>query len=221
MNPSPGPTLGQKALLALAPPAGAALLRGLTATWRVAEAGRTEESPDAAPARARVYAVWHECALAAGFYRGRPLHALASRSFDGELISRVLDRLGWLRTVRGSSSRGGSAGLKDLDACLKRGEHVLLTVDGPRGPRRVAKDGALQLARLGGHPVVPVAFACRPAWRLGSWDRMVVPPPFSRGVFWFGAALAPERGSRGPSLDALQRGLELASESAERFLARA
>ncbi|MGH7441838.1 MAG: DUF374 domain-containing protein, partial [bacterium] len=129
----------------------------------------------------------------------------------------VLDRIGWSRTARGSSSRGGGSGLKELAGFLAKGESVLLTVDGPRGPRRKAKDGALQLARLSGCPVVPAIFATRPAPRLKSWDRMVIPPPFARAVLWYGKPMLPGHSAEADQ-DALQRGLDQAVESAEGLL---
>ncbi len=215
-SPARGPGAGKRLLLALAPAPAAAVLGALTATWRVTEAGHTGESPRARPKGGRIFAIWHETAPTAACYGGLRVHALASRSFDGELISRVLARLGWLETARGSSSRGGGTGLKELAGYLERGDHVLLTVDGPRGPRRRAKDGPLQLARLTGRPVVPVGFACRPALRLRSWDRMAIPAPFARGVYWFGRPLPPARGVA--ALEGLQRALDLATESAEDLL---
>lgn len=209
----------EKLLLALAPTLGAGILRAMEATWRIQEAGHKEHSPLARPKGSKIYAIWHESVLTASFYRGQAMHALASQSFDGELISRALVRLGWKTPARGSSSRGGSTGLNELNGFLALGEHVLLTVDGPRGPRRRAKDGAVQLARLSGCAVVPVAFACRPAPRLKSWDRMILPPPLARGVFWFGEELHFKRGERTPleDLNRLQDGVDQTTTLAESF----
>jgi hypothetical protein len=205
--------LKEQLILSLAPPLGAWTLRAMAATWRIGEAGHTALSPLASPKQPYIYVVWHECALAAGFYRGQALHALASQSFDGELISRALLRLGWMRAARGSSTRGGGTGLLEMQGFLDQGEHVLLTVDGPRGPRRVAKDGAIKLASLSGRPVVPVAFACSPELRIKSWDRMIVPPPLARGVFWFGEELHFQKTAHkaADDLKRLQEGLDQAT----------
>lgn len=210
----------QKMVLSLAPPLAIGILRGLAATWRIKEAGQRSFSPLAGPKQACIYVVWHESVLAAGFYRDEAIHALASQSFDGELISRTLMGLGWPTPARGSSSRGGSAGLSEMQGFLDQGDHVLLTVDGPRGPRRVAKDGAIKLSRLSGHPVVPVAFACRPQPRLKTWDRMVIPPPFARGVFCFGGELRFASQDKNPAEDLrqLQTGLDQAVVDAEKFM---
>jgi lysophospholipid acyltransferase (LPLAT)-like uncharacterized protein len=214
------PNLKQSLLLSLVPPLGALTLRALAATWTVTEAGHAEHSPHARPKEPKIYAVWHEVALAAGFYQNQPLHALASQSFDGELIARALERLGWKRTARGSSSRGGTQGLLELKEFLDQGDHVLLTVDGPRGPRRSAKDGAVKLAKLSGFAVVPVAFVSRPQIRLKSWDRMLIPPPLAKGVFHFGQELRyrkNEGDDRAAELRRLQQGLERVNRAAEGF----
>src|ERR1700722_2295251 len=210
----------QKMVLSLAPPLAIGILRGFAATWRVKEAGQSSLSPLARPKQSCIYAVWHECVLAAGFYRDEAVHALASQSFDGELISRTLMGLGWPTPARGSSSRGGRTGLSEMQGFLDQGDHALLPVYGPRGPRRMAKDGAIKLSRLSGHPVVPVAFACRPQPRLKTWDSMVIPPPFARGVFWFGAALnfAREGNNSAEDLGQLQAGLDQAVIEAEKFM---
>lgn len=214
--------LKEKLILGTVPCLGAWTLKGLAATWNIKEAGQRALSPLARPGRSLIYAVWHENSLIAGFYQNQPLHALASQSFDGELISRALIHLGWLRPARGSSTRGGSSGLLELEGFLARNEHVLLTVDGPRGPRRQAKEGAVKLARLSGHGVVPVAFACKPQARLKSWDRMLIAPPFARGVFWFGEELRFGRGQGGAGgdLERLQDGLVQATADAEKWLGK-
>jgi hypothetical protein len=211
----------ERLLLGLVPRLGAWTLRAFGLTWRIREAGRTQHSPFGKPAKAKIYVVWHESALAASFYRGQSLHALASKSFDGELISRALLRLGWKDAARGSSSRGASSGLMELHGFLNQGDPVLLTVDGPRGPRRIAKDGAIKLAVLSGHSVVPVAFCSRPDLRLKTWDRMNVPPPFARGVFWFGEELSfsADSGRSSGALRELQTALDRATQDAERFMA--
>ena len=98
---------------------------------------------------------------------------------DAEIAAQAMHRLG-IRAVRGSSRRGWVGGLRGLLAARARGEDVVIVPDGPRGPRRRAKEGIVQLARATGLPVVVVGAAARPARRLGSWDRMQLPAPFAR-----------------------------------------
>ena len=108
-------------------------------------------------------------------------HVLVSRHRDGQFIGAVVSRFD-LDVVLGSSSRGGAKGLRILLNLLAGGDHIAITPDGPRGPRRVAAPGVAQLAALSGVPVLPCAAQTRRRWLLPTWDRMVVPKPFGRGV---------------------------------------
>jgi lysophospholipid acyltransferase (LPLAT)-like uncharacterized protein len=114
---------------------------------------------------------------------------MASRSADGEYITRMLHHWGY-RVARGSSSRGGDTALRELAALVRAGHTAALTADGPRGPRHKLKFGVLRLAQLTGVPIVPVAVAADRVWRLRSWDRFIVPKPFSRVRVVFGDAIA-------------------------------
>jgi lysophospholipid acyltransferase (LPLAT)-like uncharacterized protein len=109
-----------------------------------------------------------------------PLHVLISRSRDGELITRALATRG-VTAARGSASRGGSRAMRELVRYLGEERGVVVTTpDGPRGPSRELKAGTVLLAQLSGVPIVPMSFAASRAWRLSSWDRFIVPHPFSR-----------------------------------------
>lgn len=129
---------------------------------------------------------WHSRLLPIAFaYRDTGIATLISRSRDGRLIAEVAERWGY-RVERGSSSRGGTAGLRAVVRHLRARRRVALTPDGPRGPARVMKAGPLRAARLTGAPVVPVAVSAHPAWRADSWDRFLVPLPFARVLIRFG-----------------------------------
>jgi len=121
-------------------------------------------------------------------YRGTKMTVLTSRSRDGELISRALGSLG-IETSRGSSSRGGAMGLRDLVRRARSGSDLAVTPDGPRGPLRKVQPGTVLAAAVCDLPVVPVALAARPAAEWPSWDRLVVPLPFGRVEVVFGAPL--------------------------------
>jgi hypothetical protein len=126
--------------------------------------------------------VWHEDLIfLANVFRGTGFAILVSRSRDGEIGSRIAHRLG-LRTVRGSSSRGGEEALGEIVDLARGGATVAFIADGPRGPRREAKMGAVIAAKLSGRPIVPIGCAVRRAIRLNSWDRMWIPLPFTRIV---------------------------------------
>jgi lysophospholipid acyltransferase (LPLAT)-like uncharacterized protein len=125
-------------------------------------------------------AFWHRhLPLMRYAYRGRRMCVLVSRSKDGELIARVMRHFG-VATSRGSSSRGGSAGLRDLLRAARGGSDVAITPDGPRGPLRVVQPGVVLLAAASGLPLIPVALGASRYRELRSWDRMPIPLPGSR-----------------------------------------
>lgn len=173
-------TPAQKLTLAIAPPVVTALLRLLCSTLRF----HTQAAPGAHPAdqssRADLYPFWHSTLLLAAWrYRNLGIHILISQSFDGELIARIVARLGFI-PVRGSSTRGGAAGLLALTRALGQGHKAAITVDGPRGPRHVAKPGAAAIALRANAQLSPFHLRPQRAWTLNSWDRFLIPKPFTR-----------------------------------------
>ncbi|MBD3166677.1 DUF374 domain-containing protein [bacterium] len=122
------------------------------------------------------------------FHRHTNLTTLVSQSRDGELVTRLVRGLGH-DTVRGSSHRGASAGLKGLLRVLKRGGVVALMVDGPKGPAYEPKIGTIAVARMSGAPILPIVGAARHAWTFNSWDRFQLPQPFTVGVVAYGEPL--------------------------------
>ncbi|HEX6978264.1 MAG TPA: lysophospholipid acyltransferase family protein [Alphaproteobacteria bacterium] len=114
-----------------------------------------------------------------------PMHMLISNHADGRLIARVIAHLG-IRTIVGSSSRGGAAALRAMTQALARGGCVSVTPDGPRGPRMRAAPGVVMAAKLSGAAIVPVSYSSSRALTLSSWDRFLVALPFGRGVFIWG-----------------------------------
>ncbi len=138
----------------------------------------------------------------------RPAVGLASRHRDGQLVGRILRGLG-IGLVSGSTSRGGAAGLRGLLRALQAGQDVILTPDGPRGPRRVAAPGVAQLAAMSGVRVVPCAALTRHAITLTkSWDSMRIPLPFGAGVVVCGKAIIVERASWQDGLADIAAGLD-------------
>lgn len=111
-------------------------------------------------------------------HRGEGIVALASLHEDGEFAAQVIARAGF-GLVRGSSARGGAGGLRGLVAASRAGKDLALAADGPTGPLGVFKPGALAAAKLAKAPVVPIAVAAAPSWRLNSWDGFLVPVPFA------------------------------------------
>jgi len=118
----------------------------------------------------------------------RPYCGLVSMSQNGEYFNRVLEHLGW-DTVRGSNLKGGIKALLQVKKRLLSGQDVVITPDGPQGPRREAKLGSLYLAKISGAPIIPVGVGTSRGYRTGSWDRLLLPAPFSRTLLVFGAPL--------------------------------
>jgi len=127
-----------------------------------------------------IYPFWHRCVLGATWiFRHRNFAVLTSRSRDGEFIARVIHRFGFV-PIRGSSSRGGQRGLLEMHSFVMNGGGAAFTIDGPRGPRFVAKRGPVLLARTTGVPITAFYVALDKAWVLKTWDAMMIPKPFSR-----------------------------------------
>jgi lysophospholipid acyltransferase (LPLAT)-like uncharacterized protein len=153
---------------------------------------------------------------------GRRLAVLSSRHRDGEYVASTLQRFGHLM-VRGSTGRGGAAGLVEMIRHLRAGRDAAFATDGPRGPRHRVQIGVVEAARLGRAPIVPVALGVSRGRRLGSWDRFLVPRPFARGVFVYGEAIAVEPGAGREAMERtradLERTLETLTARAERLAA--
>ena len=133
-----------------------------------------------------LFALWHgRMYLSIQAHRRQGIVTMASQSKDGEWIARWLEANGYV-VVRGSSSRGGSQALREMVRHVRSGRHAALTVDGPRGPARVVQPGVAQLARLTGAWILPITSSSASGRFLSSWDRFLVPRPFSRGVVAYG-----------------------------------
>jgi lysophospholipid acyltransferase (LPLAT)-like uncharacterized protein len=166
------------------------LMRLCAATWRYDIADRPEYTAAADRGERFVFAFWHSAMLAgAELHRGEGVAVLVSQHRDGELITRLIQRLGYV-AARGSSTRGGDAGVRELLAWAEQGRHLALTPDGPRGPAERMKDGVYYVAVRTGRRVVPIGFGVHPAWVLRSWDGFRVPRPFARVCVTHGAPIA-------------------------------
>lgn len=117
--------------------------------------------------------------------RDKAIHMLISQHRDGQIIARTVGHFG-IKTVAGSSSKGGAQALRAMVKALKAGDCVGITPDGPRGPRMRATDGAVALARLSGAPIIPATFGAARGKVLQSWDRFLVAWPFGQGVIVWG-----------------------------------
>ncbi|MBI3951278.1 MAG: lysophospholipid acyltransferase family protein [Acidobacteria bacterium] len=133
-----------------------------------------------------IFTFWHNCILlATWFWRRRGIVVMSSWSFDGACNARVIHRFGY-GTARGSSSRGAGSAMRQMAACLKNTIDIAFTIDGPRGPRFVAKPGAVRLARMTGQAILPFHISAERFWEVNSWDRFQIPFPFTRAVVLLG-----------------------------------
>ena len=156
------------------------LIRAIGATLRFEVEGREHWDEAARGGRLPIYTFWHDRIFAGSyFFRGRRIVIMTSQSFDGEYIARFIQRMGF-GAVRGSSTRGGVGALVELTRLVRKGCPAGFSIDGPRGPRHVAKLGAVLLAKKTGQPVLPFGVNAEHFWALKSWDRMQIPVPFSR-----------------------------------------
>jgi lysophospholipid acyltransferase (LPLAT)-like uncharacterized protein len=164
-------------------------IRALHATLRVRHVNveNIEKTPQ------YIIAFWHSHLLPMLHSRYRtPITVILSRSKDGEHMARVFDWYG-ATSARGSSTRGGSAALRQVIRDARAGNNIAVTPDGPKGPPRVLKDGVVYTAQMTGLPIVLSAFAAKKKWLLRSWDRMVVPRPFSRAIYLYGEPIVVPR----------------------------
>lgn len=199
---------------------GAVALRGLGATWRVRRTNTAAVDAWLDGGGRCIYALWH-CRMLPCIYAYRDLGvaALVSRSKDGELITGVIERLGYV-AARGSSTRGGQEGFQDLVRFAAAGRSLTITPDGPRGPKEVVKPGLVRLASLTGLKVLPVASASRGAWVMRSWDGFRVPRPFARVLVAYGEPLEVPGGLDEAAAEAWRVRLEEALRECTARLAR-
>lgn len=192
-----------------------------TSAWRVHRYGSAHFAAGvrASPSRTVVFALWHHSLM--NLVGAFPQHghlrlaALASLSGDGAIIAQYLEKIG-VKAVRGSSTRGAAQGAKAVLTALQEGYHVAIAVDGPRGPARQPKAGVLEIARLCGVPIIPLATRATRELRFRSWDRFRLPWPRAHVAFAFGEPLLFPPGMPDPAeLEARRRRLASAIDDLE------
>jgi hypothetical protein len=188
VNDEPKFTFSQRLVLAVVPRLVWALLWIVSRTWRfevIAAEGVVPVLFGERPGP-EIYCFWHQCVLPCTVYFRRSYATiLISRSFDGELITRILKMFGF-DAVRGSSSRGAREGLVGLARVIESGGTAIFTADGPLGPIYRTKMGPIKLAQVTGAPIGCFHLEPEHAWIMRSWDRFLVPRPFTRIVVSWG-----------------------------------
>ncbi len=174
----------------LFPYAGLFLVRLLSATYRIRIVDPGNEQDILKTGGRLVYASWHQ-----RFFPGftffstrKPIAIIISQSRDGEMAARAVNILGW-RAVRGSSSQGGKQALETIKILAGQGYKVGHIVDGPRGPFGTVKPGLIRIAQYADLPIVPTITSGQNRWVFNSWDRFMVPKPFSRVIIRFGSPI--------------------------------
>jgi lysophospholipid acyltransferase (LPLAT)-like uncharacterized protein len=220
-EPASGPrrfTLRQRIVLRLIISAGYWFIRLIGPTLRVSisfedGAQRTLDQ------RPLIGSFWHSCIIPATYIcRDLGVRVMSSNSYDGEYMGRIIRKFGFV-AVKGSSSRNAVRALLGLRRALDDGWTVAFTLDGPRGPRHKVKPGPVALARSSGVPMTMFHAAVDKAWVLNSWDRMLVPRPFSRVLVRFGKLVPVPKDARDDELERytaeLQSSLDRVCEFAE------
>jgi lysophospholipid acyltransferase (LPLAT)-like uncharacterized protein len=193
-----------------------------TTRWRLEGA----EYLDAVGGAPTIVAFWHRCLPLMPIlwllvrnrarYRPRRVHVLVSHHADGQFIGNVIRRFR-METLAGSSSRGGAAGLRCMMRLLQSGDLVAITPDGPRGPAGEAAPGTAQLAALADVPVPPCAAQTTRHWALRTWDSMLVPKPFGRGVVVCGPLIHVTRKGWADAVPAIGAALTATADLADRL----
>jgi lysophospholipid acyltransferase (LPLAT)-like uncharacterized protein len=173
--------------------------------------------PDATYEKPVIYSFWHRAVFAAAWlWRKAGVAVMVSRSFDGEYIARTIEKLGFV-AVRGSSSRGGAPALLGLKNQLEQGVPVAFTIDGPRGPKHVAKPGPVLLSRASALPMAAFYVALSDAWILNTWDALMIPKPFSKALVRFSIKMRVPAEADDAQMAEFHRQLQSALERVTRF----
>lgn len=203
---------------------GAAMLRALRLTWRIDERPLrcvTARRGIAPGAPGTIYLMWHSrILLGAATQADLGLSVLISQHGDGEYIARTVERLGF-RCVRGSTTRGGARALLAILDILRGGGDVAFTPDGPKGPRLRVQQGCVAAASATGAPIVAVGFECSRTKRFRSWDRFMLPAPFTKVAVRFGEPIAVPPDLDQAGLETWRGRAEAAMHSAQRAAADA
>jgi lysophospholipid acyltransferase (LPLAT)-like uncharacterized protein len=178
-------TLRQRAILRIIIWAGYWVIRIIGPTLRVC-VSREEGAQQSVGQRPLIGSFWHACIIPATYMcRNLGVRVMSSNSYDGEYMGRIIRKFGFV-PVKGSSSRNAIRALLGLRRALDEGWAVAFTLDGPRGPRYKVKPGPVALGRSSGVPLTMFHMAADKAWVLNTWDRLIIPKPFSRVLMRFG-----------------------------------
>lgn len=211
-------TLRQRIVLRLIIWTGYCFIRIIGPTLRVC-LSREDGAQETVGQRPLIGSFWHACIIPATYMcRNLGVRVMSSNSYDGEYMGRIIRKFGFV-AVKGSSSRNAVRALLGLRRALDEGWTVAFSLDGPRGPRYKVKPGPVALARSSGVPLTMFHMAVDKAWVLNTWDRLIIPKPFSRVLVRFGKLIRVPAGATDEDLERytadLQASLDRVREFAE------
>ncbi|HYK89650.1 MAG TPA: lysophospholipid acyltransferase family protein [Acidobacteriota bacterium] len=188
------------------------VIQAIGSTLRWQEQGWAQHEAIKAAGKTFIGVFWHGRILPSiCWWRDRGIVVMTSQHRDGDYIAAVIRRFGF-GSARGSSTRGSRGALVEMLHWLRNGHDVAFTIDGPRGPRYIAKPGAAWLSARSGCPILPYNISAERKWVLRSWDRFQIPKPFSRVVIIVGAPMYVKPGATEEELEAAQRELQRSLE---------
>lgn len=216
-------TLRQRIVLRIIIWVGYWFIRLLGPTLRICVA-REDGAQETVGQRPLINSFWHTCIIPATYlFRNCGVRVMSSNSYDGEYMGRIIRKFGFV-AVKGSSSRNAVRALLGLRRALDEGWTVAFSLDGPRGPRYKVKPGPVALARSAGVPLTMFHVAVDKAWVLNTWDRLIIPKPFSRVLIRFGKLIPIPPDTTDEDLDRytaeLQAALDRVREFAEANVAK-
>jgi lysophospholipid acyltransferase (LPLAT)-like uncharacterized protein len=191
------------------------VLRRLAKSWKVTVIDRPYFD-EVLALKGRLWANWHgRMIVGLPPHDGYPFKVLVSPSKDGDLMDTLLPKFG-MSVIRGSSSRTGARSLREMLRSLRGGGTIVITPDGPRGPRHSGSAGVVWLARATGYPILPCGFVAEPAWRVNSWDRFTIPKWGARVAVVYGKPIYVDRDASDDELKAAYVELHARLMGAER-----
>jgi lysophospholipid acyltransferase (LPLAT)-like uncharacterized protein len=209
-------TLRQRIVLRIIIAAGYCFIRFIGPTLRVC-VSREEGAQQGIAQRPLIISFWHACIIPATYlFRNAGIRVMSSNSYDGEYMGRIIRKFGFV-AVKGSSSRNAVRALLGLRRALQQGWAVAFTLDGPRGPRYKVKPGPVALARSSAVPLTMFHIAVESAWVLNTWDRLIIPKPFSRVLMRFGKLIPVPSDASDEEIERYQQELQDSLDRARQF----
>lgn len=209
-------TLRQRIVLRIIIAAGYWFIRIIGPTLRVC-VSREEGAQQTVDQRPLIASFWHACIIPATYMcRDLGVRVMSSNSYDGEYMGRIIRKFGFV-AVKGSSSRNAVRALLGLRRALQEGWAVAFSIDGPRGPRHKVKPGPVALARSSGVPLTMFHMAVERAWVLNTWDRLIIPKPFSRVLMRFGKLISVPTDAGDEDLERYEQELQASLDRVREF----